>query len=356
MEAIENGTAESLRWLCFVLNPKMDMPKVTDWSAVYAFADKQKITGICSPSLYPMKVEQTLLFQWLGIEQQIKERCYVLNKRIKELCNLLEEAGFRCCILKGQGNAEMYFDPLLRMPGDIDVWVDASEQSIQEYVRDLFPDAEKTRKHIKFPLFKDVPIDVHVTPLKFYCPKYHKRLQRWIEDNKKYQFEHKIHLKGIDREISVPTAKFNAVYQLGHMLIHLFDEGIGLRHIVDYYYVLKNLTLTNEERAESERTLASLGLLRFAKAVLWIEHDILGIPKDCVFLDPDEKHGRQLLEDILDGGNFGRYSQRYKGKNGFYWRGTIEAQRLLSMRYFSPCEAVFSLIRKMKSAVKHVVN
>lgn len=353
MGRINKDTTEALKWLRYVLNPNTEMPEVRDWSALYAFAERQKITGICSPLQFSIKIEQTILFQWLGIEQQIKKRCIVLNKRIKELCQLLENSGFQCCIMKGQGNAEMYPEPSLRMSGDIDVWVDADEETIQEFIWRKYPNAQKLFKHIDFPVFGDVPVDVHVTPLKLYCPKYHKKLQRWIEDNKQKQFGHRIHLTGIDKEVCVPTVKFNAIYQLGHMLIHLLYEGVGLRHMVDYFYVLKGLNLTEVEREEIIGTLRDLGMMRFAKAVMWIENTVLGLPLAYCIVNPDEKRGQQLLADVLDSGNFGKYSQRYKGRTGFYWRGIIDARRLFSLMSFAPCEVTFCLLRKVKTAVKH---
>lgn len=354
MVRTNTNNAETLKWLRYVLNPLEEKPIVTDWLALFRFADKQKILGICSPSRYSVELEHSLLYQWLGIEQQIRKRCVVLNERIKDLCQILEDAGFSCCLLKGQGNAEMYPEPLKRMAGDIDVWIDANEQTVQKYVKERFPETTISYKHVKFPVFDDVPVDVHDTPLKFYSPKYHKRLQRWIHENKKEQFEHDIHLTGIEKEIKVPTAKFNVIYQLGHMLIHLFDEGVGLRHLVDYFYVLKGLNLSEKERGEIVDTLKDLGMMHFAKAVMWIESNILGLPVEYCIVTPDEKRGQQLLVDVLDGGNFGKYSQRYKGKSGFYWRGIIEARRLFSLMSFAPCEAAFCLLRKIKTAVRHI--
>ena len=345
-----------MEWLQFVLNPVIEAPKVKDWMALVEFAEKQKITGLCDPTKYDVRVGIDVLSHWIGDVEQIKNASSLLNKRIEELCNILEGAGFCCCILKGQGNAEMYHEPLMRMPGDIDVWIDADKKSIQKFVKDQFPEAAESYKHIKFPVFDDVPVDVHVTPLKFYCPKYNKRLQRWISLNKKEQFEHKIHLTGAEREVCVPTAKFNAVYLLGHMLIHFYDEGIGLRHLVDYYYVLKNFAASDEERDQIVGVLKSLGMLRFAKAVMWIEKEVLGLPEQYILVAPDKKLGESFLKDVLDGGNFGKYSQRYKGKNGFYWKGMVEAKRVLALSNIAPCEASFCLLRKIKTAVKHIMG
>jgi len=356
MERTEKKRTEALEWLQFVLNPVIEAPKVKDWMALVEFAEKQKITGLCDPTKYDVRVGIDVLSHWIGDVEQIKNASSLLNKRIEELCNILEGAGFCCCILKGQGNAEMYHEPLMRMPGDIDVWIDADKKSIQKFVKDQFPEAAESYKHIKFPVFDDVPVDVHVTPLKFYCPKYNKRLQRWISLNKKEQFEHKIHLTGAEREVCVPTAKFNAVYLLGHMLIHFYDEGIGLRHLVDYYYVLKNFAASDEERDQIVGVLKSLGMLRFAKAVMWIEKEVLGLPEQYILVAPDKKLGESFLKDVLDGGNFGKYSQRYKGKNGFYWKGMVEAKRVLALSNIAPCEASFCLLRKIKTAVKHIMG
>ena len=36
----------------------------------------------------------------------------------------------------------------------------------------------------------------------------------------------------------IPTVEFNIIFQLTHIYSHLMNEGIGLRQLVDYYYVL----------------------------------------------------------------------------------------------------------------------
>lgn len=347
---------EGLIWLRYVLNPTGDLPVVSDWKAMYEFADKHKIIGVCNPTKYDVRIGIDALSLWIGDIEQIKASSMMLNKRVEELSDQFNDAGFRHCFLKGQGNAKMYPEPLLRTPGDIDVWVDADEKTVWEFVRRRYPEAVESFKHIKFPVFDDVPVDVHVTPLKFYCPKYDKRLQRWISEHKKEQFEHRIQLTGGNKEINVPTNRFNAVYQLGHMLIHLYDEGIGLRHLVDYYYVLKNLNASDKEREEIFGELKLLGMLRFAKAVMWIEKEKLGLKAECCILEPNEKLGRRLLEDVLEGGNFGKYSERYRGKTGFYWMGMVEAKRIIELMNYAPREAGFCLLRKMRSAGRHVFS
>lgn len=349
---IEN--LERIEWLRYALNTAATIPIISNWKGLYDFANKQKILGICEPSRYNIKIERDVLIRWIAVTQQIKNRSYFLNQRTTELYQMLGKAGFRCCILKGQGNAEMYPDPLMRMPGDIDVWIDADEQSICNYVKSVFPDAEESFKHIKFPVFPDVPVDIHQTPLKFRHPILQRRLQRWIAVNKEEQFRHIVRLTGTELDIVVPTMRFNAVYQLGHILTHLFDEGVGLRHLVDYFYVLKNLEgITDSEKKQIKSDWKYLGLSRLASAIMWIENEILGLPEHLQLEIPNEHLGRKILNDVLEGGNFGKYSQRQKNVGrGRINKRTATLRRLLGLYPYFPGETVFRLLARTSLVIK----
>ncbi len=332
------------------------MLAVKDWPVLIAFAEKQALTGICLPEKCPDNLSKDLLLQWIGQVQLIEQQNKLLNKRVEQISEKLEQDGFQCCLLKGQGNAEMYSNPLRRCSGDIDVWIDADEETVYQYVKRVYPDAEVSYKHIHFPVFEDALVDVHVTPLKFYSGLYQKRLQRWIEQNKEEQFKHRIRLAETSRNICVPSRQFNVVYQLGHMLIHLFDEGLGLRQVVDYFYVLKGLDISRKEREELILTLKSLGMYRFAQAIMWVESSVLGLPAERCVVKPKERRGKRLLEDILEGGNFGHHSERYNGKTGFYYRGFMEAWRDVTLLSMAPREGIARLASKMGTAVKHAIK
>ena len=342
-------------WLRYVLSSRLPVPDVTDLRALYDFADKHKIIGICDPTKYEVKIDIEFISLWMGTALQIANSNTLLNKRAVELCQVLERAGFRCCILKGQGNAEMYPNPLSRTPGDIDVWIDADEDTIQRFVRKRFPDAKDCFKHIKFPVFDDVEVDVHQTPLKFRHPWHQSRLQRWINLHKDVQFANQIKLTGTDSIIHVPTAKFNAVYQLGHIMIHLFDQGIGFRQLIDYFHVLKKLDgISSDERDEIVLAWKGFGMYRLASAVMWIESDILGLSERYLLALPNQSLGERLLADVLEGGNFGHYSIRQSYRYG----GKRFARRFLSffrLTRLSPCfpsEALFWIVSKCLAVIK----
>ena len=62
-----------------------------------------------------------------------------------------------------------------------------------------------------------------------------------------------------------------------------------------------------------QRELKYLGLWKFAGAVMFVLHEVLGLAEDKMIVPMDEKRGRLLLAEILDGGNFGRHFTKYAG-------------------------------------------
>jgi len=348
-----------LQWLRFVLHPTSPRPEVRDWAGLYKFARKQALVGLCSPARFEGKLPpKNLLMEWYVTESAIRARNAVLNRRAVELTERLQADGMVCCILKGQGNARLYPDPGLRMAGDIDVWVDADQEKLREYVKKLFPDAKENLKHIKFPIFEDVPVDVHDTPLKLYHPGLNRRLQRWLEENKAAQMARKVRLPDTDTDVAVPTAAFNAVYQLGHILIHLIDEGIGLRQIVDYFYVLRELGDADAEQLEAvRRTWRRLGLLRMARAVMWVEQEVLGLEDEYLPVPPSAWAGRLLAHDILNGGNFGRHSSRQRFRqHGRAAKVADGVWHLLRLSTLIPGEAFFHFCWKCSAFLKKNIN
>ena len=89
---------------------------------------KQAVAGVAFTALDSLSRQEQkppldILYQWLGYSEQIKRQNVIVNKRCVEITKLFAEAGFKTCILKGQGNARMYKDPLSRSSGDIDLWI-----------------------------------------------------------------------------------------------------------------------------------------------------------------------------------------------------------------------------------------
>ena len=322
-------------FLKYCLGAKGDMNKVVagmDWRLLYEFASKQAMLGVCFDGIerlgkeYPEvlrlnPIGRDVLMAWMAKAQQIRRLNMNVNGVAAKLYSMLKEDGLRCCILKGQGNALMYGNPYSRNPGDVDVWVNASREVIMEYGRRNFDLEDDIRYQHLETTMDGVPVELHFMPCVMNNPIYNARLQKWFRRNADLQCSNVVELPDGAGEIAVPTTAFNVVYQLCHLYHHFFDEGIGMRQMVDYYYVLvkseerrvKNCTATEgmANVTSLQRELKYLGLWKFAGAVMYVLHVALGLPEERMIRSMDVKRGELLLSEILNGGNFGKHFTKY---------------------------------------------
>lgn len=317
-------TSAIFLFLNYCLGKKVDMSMVVakiDWRQLYTFASRQVLLGFCfdgierltkefSEELKQNSIERDLLMTWMGAAQQIRRQNMKVNAVAGKLFSMLREDDFRCCILKGQGNALMYPNPYSRNPGDIDVWVNASREQITVYAKKHFKLGDDIRFHHLETTMDGVPVELHFFPCSMNNPFYHARLQKWFKRNADLQCSNVVSLPDGIGEIAIPTTAFNVIYQLTHLYHHFFDEGIGMRQIIDYYYVVNNDELL-VIRDTLQRELKYLGLWKFAGAVMYVLHEALGLSEEKMIVPMDEKRGKLLLAEILNGGNFGKHFTKY---------------------------------------------
>lgn len=312
-------------FLKYCLGYKGNISRVVDsmnWLELYSFASKQALLGLCFDGIERLGKEnpeelrlnpigRELLMTWMGKAQQIRRQNRKVNAVAGKLFSMLKKDGLRCCVLKGQGNALMYPNPYSRTPGDIDVWIDASRERIMEYTQKKFELGDDIRlQHLETSL-DGVPVELHFFPCSMNNPIYHARLQKWFRRNADLQCSNVVSLPDSIGEIAIPTTAFNVIYQLTHLYHHFFDEGIGMRQIIDYYYVVSMLNVNSEMLTWLPKDLKHLGLWKFARAVMYVLHEALGLSEEKMIAPMDEKRGKLLLAEILNGGNFGQHFTKY---------------------------------------------
>lgn len=333
-------------------------PTTMEWESIYEESIKQSVSGVAFEGVQKLPKEQwpaqAQLFKWIGISESIRKQNDLLYKRSVEVAQLFASNGFVSCILKGQGNALMYPNPHSRMSGDIDIWVcpvalgNNVRKQINDYVKASFPDAEEQEEHIDFPVFKDAIVEVHYKPAVLLSKNADRKFQHYCEEQRKEQVKNMIDFPKGAGQVAVPTNSFNLVFQMAHMMNHFFTEGIGLRHFIDYYYVLKNSH--QREATRIKDLFMEFGLLRFAKGVMWVEKDCLGLSEECLIVEPDSRAGKIILTEMMSGGNFGHHDERYKVRKLGYWaRGITDTYRLMKLATVFPTESIWKVIRKIEN-------
>ena len=347
-------------FLRFCIGSESEIPsslKEADWKELYRIAQKQCLVGVLFDGIQKLSpaevgVNKDLLLQWMMQCQMLEKANVRLNDAAIQVSEWFRKKGFRTCILKGQGNALMYPNPYSRTPGDIDIWVEGGDKRVISFVRSISPHEKACYHHIEFPSYKGVEVEVHYRPSFLLCFWHNRKLQKYYERMKEEQFSHRVML-GEQGEIAIPTVEFNLIFQLTHIYAHLMNEGIGLRQLLDYYYVLisddllvisDDLLVISDDllviRDRVQKELKELGLWKFAGAIMYIMQEVFGMPASRLIVPPNEKYGRFVLNEVLEAGNFGRHDERNRfgrSKLGHNLQRVYRDMRLV--RYF-PAEAL----------------
>ena len=329
MSIIDNPFLDFVR---FSLHDNAEIPASAfrvSWNEMLETAKKQSIVGVCWQGIQRLggmsenKPTDDDVMEWMGEARKTEKRNKTVSERAAWVYGNFKTEGFNACVLKGQGNALLYPDALMRTPGDIDVWGipqtykkgDEYEECIRQtinYCKELKPNARAVYHHIDFRKAGDVEVEVHYRPSWMNNPINNRRIQRWfLEHAEECMMNETISVNGnkLTPGYAVPTWEFNVVFQLSHIFKHLLQEGIGLRQLIDYYYLLCNRP--DDLPVENiKKTIQRLGLSPIAGAVMWIMKNVLGLEERFLVYEPIRKTGLFMLNEVVESGNFGKFDER----------------------------------------------
>lgn len=331
---------------------------------IHALSRKQALLGVMLGGLQRMgeaavtvRPEENdaygqLIMKWVGEGAVIARQNKKVDADVAGLFTDLNEIGFECCLLKGQGNARLYPRPEERTSGDIDVWVrpkrEKREGSAKEQKRDIMevislakdadPSARAIYHHVEYLPHEGTEVELHYRPQFMSGFRYNAKLQRYFREHADAQFSHKLLMEG--HMIAVPTWEFNVVSQTSHIFEHLFHEGIGLRQLMDYFYLLTSVGEARKSEYLCKAVLKRLGLKEIAGALCWILVEKFGMEERYCVAEPDSVRGRFVLSEILAGGNFGQFDKRRRFGDSAIGRNMERFRRDVRLLRYFPAEAL----------------
>ncbi len=310
-------------------------PTEQEWKFLFSMANKHTIAGPLFAALDKLPAEQRpprkVFVDWLATTEKIRHDSREATHNAVWASKKFLQAGFRNVILKGQGNALHYPDPLLRHSGDVDVWLEGSREKIIRYVRHFFPHIRIQWVEMDFPIKKGCSIEVHTIPSFMSNPFDNRRLKHYFMEHAEEMFSNPA-VATEEGELKVPTTRVNMLFQLTHIYRHLFNEGIGLRQVMDYYYLLQ-LDEATPHIQETALMVKKLHMERFCQALMYVLQETFGLQKDRMICPPDTQEGEFLLSEILQAGNFGHTDERNHIKTdqwGNFWQKTFRNWRFIS--------------------------
>ena len=329
---------------------------IEEWKGLYALLKKHALLGIGYVAIQKLPRVQwppkAMILQWVAIAQQIRQRNLELSEECNEVVTILKHDGIESVVIKGQSNLENYPEELrdFRSSGDIDLWTKPTNDSgipiavqqgdsveyeyykgvrgIIEYARlqcRLRGDKSQFKPlyyHVGYHTDKGTEVEMHYR-LSFLCsPIRNMRMQRWFKEQFDVCLKNRCQLG-----FPVLTPSVNVVYQLVHLYRHVFEGGVGLRQLMDYYFALRvwhndvmeckdlqsqgmwseGLGTPVMSKEEVMAVIRSFGMGKFASAVMYVLQEVFAMPALYYICEPNEREGKKLLEEIMKGGNFGQY-------------------------------------------------
>lgn len=346
-------------------------PVKEEWKATFQMAREQALVGVFTDAVCrlpeEMRPPRKPLARLCSEVMMIEDTNKVLFRKCCDLTTALAADGFDSCVLKGQGMAMLYPKPLLRQSGDIDVWMKPLASGVvgnnaqkpaehaEEPIEDTLYNYARTQGEIDDACYHHLGIKLSIAPAKdgelrilpsdndkdevemhfrpsfMFSPRHNKRMQQWFDEQWPAMKANSVTIpsslfpltsnllplpSSLRTSFHCPTPQFNVIFALTHIYRHLFDEGIGLRQLLDYYYVLMAFNAEIRDngatKEETISTLHSLGLYGLARAVMYVLNVVFALPEAEMLVPMDTRCGKFLLKEILQAGNFGKFDPRFE--------------------------------------------
>lgn len=338
-------------------------PSSEEWEQLFLMAERQTVLGVCFKAVREMadSVPQPVYMRWLAMAAKIQQRNEEMNRKCAEVYEAIRKKGFECAILKGQGVAELY-NPnvnlglnLYRQSGDIDMWLWKEGVSLKEnrkevirFARTIQPDATGAEHHVGVE-WLETDVELHYEPAYFCNPFANRKFRKWFMDYDKSRFQLS------DNGFFVPDTEFNRVFLLAHAFRHYISEGLGLRQLMDYYFLLRNLNDNNNLNLDfnlnlnNDKVIEELGMGRFEKAMKWV----IGYVFEGNDVENGRKYGKMLLRHIMDGGNFGKHkANTVANRHTHYGRFVNQLTHDIQLMRYYPSEAVWAPLSMIREFVR----
>ena len=273
-----------------------------------------------------------------------------MNQALSAFLRQVRQLDVEPVVMKGQGVAQFYDNPLLRECGDIDLYFHSSaeETRVLDYLKRtgvpirLEPDGSYEY------VFQAVEMEHHTHLIDLYAPAIQTYLAHWEKQYGSVELS-----LGDDSEgtITVPSPLLNLLLLNTHILKHSMGHGIGLRQFCDLARAYHQLNHAYNGE-ELKTCLAQCGISRWSRLLHSFLVNELHLPVEALPYEEELLDDTScLLNKVMKAGNFGMYSGSRKGLTSSVWNRkwntafSFVRNLPFSLKY-APHEAV-ALVRRL---------
>lgn len=318
------------------------------WNHIYQLSVQQALIGLVYDGMCSLPADlqpdRTLRLKWFMTVQRIEQTNIHLNNTLQQFSDEMDKLGIPFYLLKGQGQAAFYPNPLRRQSGDIDIYFSSGDayRKACEWADKQGVDASHSVKHISF-TWQNAVLEFHDDLSEMHYPIANLRIRNHMRECQAENGDGSVSVGNI--EVNTLSPEANLVYMMLHIFSHLITGGIGLRQFCDWArYASYHKQNINRRRLRT--LLDNTGLRRFANAFAFILTEHMGLlPEQMPYEYKPDTMSAWLYADIMEGGNFGthhRGKERPRGK----WLGKWHTAKKIGIRAFrffrlSPSETVW---------------
>ena len=293
-----------------------------DWEGVYQLSEEQSVVGLVLAGIEHSNVKppQELLLQWIGEVQILEQQNKAMNQFIAELVEKMRQADIYTLLVKGQGIAQCYENPLWRASGDVDLLLSTDNyEKAKKFLTPLADHVDSESKEVKHlgMTIGEWLVELHGTM----HTSISRRMNKGIDavQNDCFYGGNVRSWNNNGTTVFLPSPDNDVIFVFTHILEHFFVEGVGLRQVCDWCRLLWTYR-TELDLQLLESRIRRMGLVRVWKSFGSMAVDELGMPKGTMpMCDSRYKvKGQRVLKRILKSGNMGHnndlsYRAKYSG-------------------------------------------
>ena len=218
--------------------PFFERPRTSDeWRAMYRLSVVQGVTAVVFDFVKTLPKseapDRALLMEWLSAATSVEQTMRRMQVTAEAFAEEMDKREIPVVVLKGMAFAQYYPNPLFRECGDLDCYMMGKEEGDLAAVELGGKVEEAGYKHSHL-FYKGLTIENH----RFFTD-FDNTPTGILTEQALGELMLEEHTYLGNSKLRCPSANFNALFLLKHAQGHFMDEGIRMRHVLDWALFLR---------------------------------------------------------------------------------------------------------------------
>ena len=273
-----------------------------DWKVVYHTCRQQGVTAVLFDFVRQLPKseapDKALLMEWLSAATAVEQTMQRMQVTAGEFAEAMEKREIPVVVLKGIAFAQYYPNPLLRECGDLDCYMMGKKEEGDLAALELGGTMEEAGYKHSHLIYKGLTIENH----RFFTD-FDNTPTGMLTEQVLGELMQEAHTYIGGSKLCCPSANFNALFLLKHAQGHFIDEGIRMRHVLDWALFLRE----KQEEIDWSKVLPILEVTHIAQfagvmtaiAVRYLRIEVLNKGLLALASNAEQKMVNAVLADIM---------------------------------------------------------